>query len=92
MEPFFLAIVFGSISADGRKMGAKTMAKEMKIVRNCCRSKRTTLPNCCLCRCWHWNFRVRRRNSAVRAAGQYYAVAETKRFESAEEPRELEAA
>ena len=70
-----------------KKLDAKPWSKRKrttKIAPSCCRSKRQ-IPNRCFCRCWRWNFRVPRRNSAARAAGQCSAVVETKRFGSLEE-------
>src|SRR5260370_38585303 len=72
-----------------KKLDAKTSSKRKKTTRialSCCRSKKQ-IPNRCFCRCWRWNFRVRRRNNAVRGAGRCCAVVETKHFASPAEPR-----
>jgi hypothetical protein len=73
-------LVTESISAIGRKMGAKTTSTKRrtatKIVPRCLRLKRQCHPNCCHGR-WHWNFHVhRRRSCAVRVAERDCGLAE----------------
>ena len=84
-----------STSAGGRRTDAKTTSKMTKTMRifplNCCRSKTQTRPSYRLC-CWRWNFRVRRLNSAVPAAGRYCGPTGTKRSASPEERQECAAA
>ena len=77
-----------------KKLDAKTTSKRKQttIAPSCCRSKRQTLPNRCLCHCWRWNFRVRRRNSAARVAERCCAMVETKYFASPVEPQGCAAA
>jgi hypothetical protein len=76
-EPF-PGIALASTNARGRRTDAKTAPKVTKTVPLSCRWKRQTRPNS-LC-CCRLNFRVRRLNSAVLAAEQYFVVAVTKRF------------
>ena len=77
-----------------KKLDAKASSKRKRTTRiapSCCRSKKQ-IPNRWFCRCRRWNFRVRRRNNAARAAGWCCAVVKTKRFGSLAEPQGCAAA